>query len=393
MKRLNELMIRMGFVCVGYTFAIDVRGNIFSGRPLNQVGGHTRGLNTTRHAVALIGNFSSKRPPAAMEAAIVDLYEHGQRRNWWRSSFTGHRDHGSTACPGGAAYGRLSAYRSGSVGSGSGGSGSSGNAESSSDTAILRRGSSGAAVARWQRDLRRWNSSALPRFGADGDFGAETEDWTRRFQRAAGIGVDGVVGPQSRRAMEAALAPAPSPSPSPSPSHNARSMADTVILRRGSTGAAVTRWQRDLRDWNSSALPRFGADGDFGAETEDWTRRFQRAAGISVDGVVGPQSRRAMEDALTRDGSSPERKYQMLVYARRDTADSLSAYTVLSQHNVFAVFTHSRGEALEALKRGEDVVAVGGPAADDLPSGAVKVVGNDRGDTLRKFMDWADENL
>ena len=111
--RLNELMIRMGFVCVGYTILITVDGLVGAGRPLNQVGGHTRGFNTTRHAIGLIGNFDNKRPPPAMEQAIIDVYQHGQSRGWWPARFTGHRDHGSTACPGGAAYRRLPSYRSG----------------------------------------------------------------------------------------------------------------------------------------------------------------------------------------------------------------------------------------------------------------------------------------
>ena len=115
MKQLNELMIRMGFNCVGYTLAIDVNGRVYSGRPLNVVGGHTRGHNTTRHGVALIGNFSHKRPPQPMEQALVDLYRHGIDQGWWAARLTGHRDHGSTACPGAAAYARLGHYRSGNA--------------------------------------------------------------------------------------------------------------------------------------------------------------------------------------------------------------------------------------------------------------------------------------
>ncbi len=111
MRRLNEMMIGMGYVCVGYTLCIDVDGRIYSGRPLAQVGGHTRGHNTTRHGVALIGNFSHKRPPQPMEQALVDLYRHGIDQGWWQPSLVGHRDLGSTACPGGAAYARLPHYR------------------------------------------------------------------------------------------------------------------------------------------------------------------------------------------------------------------------------------------------------------------------------------------
>lgn len=56
----------------------------------------------------------------------------------------------------------------------------------------------------------------------------------------------------------------------------------------------VTDWQSDLQGWSSSALPVYGTDGVFGAETEDWTIRFQRSQGILVDGIVGPQTRSAM---------------------------------------------------------------------------------------------------
>lgn len=94
----------------------------------------------------------------------------------------------------------------------------------------------------------------------------------------------------------------------------------------------------------------------------------------------------------------------MLIYARRDTPDSISAYNVLSQFNTFSVFTHSRGEALDALEAGDRVVAVGGPAARDMlgtdAPGGVKdkrdlttVVGGSRQETLELFLEWGQDNL
>lgn len=148
----------------------------------------------------------------------------------------------------------------------------------------LTLGDKGTAVVSWQRNLRKWNPASLPRFGADGDFGNETLEWTRRFQSSAGITVDGKVGPQTLRSMEKALS---------------FRFVHTALIRRGDKGAAVTEWQQALRRWNGSSLPRFGADGDFGGETDDWTRRYQRAAGIGVDGIVGPQARSAMTRTLT----------------------------------------------------------------------------------------------
>lgn len=149
-------------------------------------------------------------------------------------------------------------------------------------------GDKGAEVRSWQQALRKWNPSALPRFGADGDFGNETLTWTLRFYDAVGMTVSDRSRPRVGQKSRDAIAKA------------ARfAFSHTTLIRRGDKGAAVTEWQSALRNWNSRALPRFGADGDFGGETEDWTKRYQQAAGIGVDGIVGPQTRSAMTRTLT----------------------------------------------------------------------------------------------
>ncbi len=53
---------------------------------------------------------------------------------------------------------------------------------------------------------------------------------------------------------------------------------DDMALRRNDTGNAVTRHQEALMEWNSQALPQWGADGDYGAETEAWVQKYQEAA-------------------------------------------------------------------------------------------------------------------
>jgi len=62
----------------------------------------------------------------------------------------------------------------------------------------------------------------------------------------------------------------------------------TPLIRRGSCGDAVQRMQTLLIAWNSNALPEYGADGEFGAETRSWVKRFQKAKGLVQDGIVGP---------------------------------------------------------------------------------------------------------
>ncbi|MFD7666963.1 peptidoglycan-binding protein [Streptomyces sp. NPDC059788] len=58
-------------------------------------------------------------------------------------------------------------------------------------------------------------------------------------------------------------------------------------ISRGSSGAAVKHAQCLLKWWGFSP----GAiDGVFGTRTENAVRNFQRAAGLSVDGIVGPNT-------------------------------------------------------------------------------------------------------
>lgn len=52
---------------------------------------------------------------------------------------------------------------------------------------MLKLGDAGAAVRKLQRAILRWNPSALPTFGADGDYGDETKKAVEAYQRASEI--------------------------------------------------------------------------------------------------------------------------------------------------------------------------------------------------------------
>lgn len=67
-----------------------------------------------------------------------------------------------------------------------------------------------------------------------------------------------------------------------------------VGLRRGDHGSAVTQMQRALLVWNPTCLPKYGADGDFGAETEGAVKAYQAAAGLPVTGVYDESTRTAL---------------------------------------------------------------------------------------------------
>ena len=58
------------------------------------------------------------------------------------------------------------------------------------------------------------------------------------------------------------------------------------LLRRGSRGDAVRAAQYLLLT-RGMTLPKYGADGDYGQETEDAVKEFQRLKGLDADGECG----------------------------------------------------------------------------------------------------------
>ena len=58
------------------------------------------------------------------------------------------------------------------------------------------------------------------------------------------------------------------------------------------------------------ALPKYGADAKFGAETEKALRAFQKEAGLTVDGKYGDKTHAALMDAVADDDGQPENSEQ-----------------------------------------------------------------------------------
>ena len=104
--------------------------------------------------------------------------------------------------------------------------------------------------------------------GIDGDFGPATESAVRKFQADHGLDVDGIVGPQTWKALNG--------------SYNGST--SNGLLKLGSKGDEVRTLQSLL---NSKGYSVGSVDGDFGPATEAAVRKFQADHGLGVDGIVG----------------------------------------------------------------------------------------------------------
>lgn len=85
------------------------------------------------------------------------------------------------------------------------------------------------------------------------------------------------------------------------------------ILKNGMSGSDVKQLQTDLIKLGYSCGP-WGADGDFGDQTEMAVRRFQTQQGLAVDGQFGPKSLAALNKLLAAQTVPAEPKYVEIVH-------------------------------------------------------------------------------
>lgn len=87
---------------IGYNFLIAPDGTVYEGRGWGFSGAHARGYNATSIGVAFIGDGAVSVPDAALRSILLLAAEADRRFRQLRR--VGHRDVGSTVCPGNALY-------------------------------------------------------------------------------------------------------------------------------------------------------------------------------------------------------------------------------------------------------------------------------------------------
>ena len=187
------------------------------------------------------------------------------------------------------------------AGSSSSSSASSSNSSvSSSGGTTLRYDMRSDAVLKLQQDLNKlgYYSGTI-----SGHFGSKTEAAVMSFQKANGLSADGIAGSKTLAKIATALGNSSSSSSSNSSSSNSSSSsaASSSLLKQGTKSEAVRTLQQNLK---TLGYYTGSVTGNFGPLTKEAVYSFQKANGLSADGVAGEKTLAAVSSKLKGGSSS-----------------------------------------------------------------------------------------
>ncbi len=164
-----------------------------------------------------------------------------------------------------------------------------GTSTSTSSSGVIQEGSQGDAVSQLQRDLKQ-----LGYYYADitGNVGSKTVAAIKDFQEKNGLTADGVAGDKTLKAIAAKIKNA---------GGSVSSSSSASGLKLGSTGSKVSSLQRNL-----TTLGYYYGDitGHYGSLTQNAVKKFQKARGLTQDGVAGDKTIAAIESAVKSSGGA-----------------------------------------------------------------------------------------
>ena len=186
----------------------------------------------------------------------------------------------------------------------------------------LKRGSSGERVTALQQKLKNLGYYTGT---VDGDYGDGTVKAVKAFQSRNGLTADGVAGEATLKLIHSgnakkAATPSPKPTATPKPTSSA--------LRVGSTGAKVKSMQQRLK-----ALGYYtgSVDGTFGEGTRKALVAFQKANGLTADGVAGTATLNKLHSSSAKSAVSVSSNATSRPAMRTYVASTLSSYRYLQQ--------------------------------------------------------------
>ncbi|MFC4005264.1 N-acetylmuramoyl-L-alanine amidase [Prauserella oleivorans] len=149
---------------------------------------------------------------------------------------------------------------------------------------VLRRGDAGPEVAEIRSMLTSLDLLSGSDEGDHGSFDASVEQAVRAFQQRRGLITDGIVGPATYRALRGSC-------------YHLGSRPLAYLISSPVHGDDVFALQERLTELGYDAGR---PDGNFGPQTEHALKNFQRDYGLTVDGICGAATVRALRQLSPR---------------------------------------------------------------------------------------------
>lgn len=192
---------------------------------------------------------------------------------------------------------------SGSSSSSSSSAASSSSSSSVSGSAILRYGTRSDEVLKLQQNLTKLG---LYTGTISGHYGSITEAAVMNFQRKNGLSADGIAGAKTLAKIEEKVNGSSSSSSSGSSSSSSSSSSNAAanssgLLKYGVRSDAVRTLQQNLK---TLGYYDGSVTGNFGRLTKEAVYNFQKANGLSADGVAGAKTLSSISGKLSGNSSS-----------------------------------------------------------------------------------------
>ncbi|MEH2308122.1 peptidoglycan-binding domain-containing protein [Nostoc sp.] len=189
-----------------------------------------------------------------------------------------------------------------------------------SSVIALEKGDQGPSVRNLQQKLK---TAGFYQASVTQVYDVSTQEAVRRFQKAAGLPVDGIVGASTLQKLENWQAKKPSTTTTQAKkatvvSTQAKKPSTTSLVRsatnqrrnpnylaKGDEGEDVRALQERLR---IAGFYYGNATGIFGPITEESVKRFQDSYKLSVDGIAGPATLRKLPGIGIGDGEEAPKK-------------------------------------------------------------------------------------